>query len=157
MRAGARTAWARRRARMPRKRGSFAYVSNLAGGTLEHAHRLLRYQRSSLSLVGQNLQEVRPMPVCDYHAKSQASPAGVEWAPLSVSHLAVHNGIKATGEAQIAQLLVSSCRRVAIEAQDIPLPQRLRWAPACGASPMKLREREVNDRDNSDYAYTLAA
>ena len=157
MRVGAQSAWARRRALLPRRRGSFAYGSKLYCGAMVNAHRLPRNHGFRLSLVRHNLQDVHPMPVFEKHAKCQASPTGVEWAPLSVTHHAVHNGIKATGEAQIAQLLVSSCRRVAIKAQDIPLPQRLRWTQPCGAPPMKLREREVADRDPSDHAYTLSA
>ena len=157
MRVGAQSAWARRRALLPRRRGSFAYGSKLSCGAMVNAHRLPRNHRFRLSLERQNLQDVHPMPVCEKQAKCQASPTGVEWAPLSVTHHAVHKGIEETGEAQIAQLLVRSCRRVAIKAQDIPLPQWLRWAPACGASPMKLWEREVAEGGPIDHAHALSA
>ena len=73
------------------------------------------------------------MPVSDYHAKGQASPWAVEWAPRTVSQHAVHEATEAAGEAHIVRLRVSSAGRVANEAQDIALSQRLWGARVSGA------------------------
>ena len=81
-----------------------------------NAHRVHKSRGFRLSLVGQTQQGVRPMPVYEKHAICHASPTGVERAPLTVTHHAVHKGIKGNGEALIAQLRVRSSRWEAIKA-----------------------------------------